>query len=190
MKTFLTILLFLTSFNTARADSFLLISSPESYVSKENFMGSGDGVKIIQEQIQKRSMILIFDPLRPEKPWRFSIEPMDPLVRIGIHKTVTSLHQEKSFTNDTSATLQVSFSTDGRGNNRNIGIARIHEADYSLGKSLRRLSIDILIFGEGDRKSWNYLEIRQNSRLPHTVRVSKQEDIPPLSELEKLFVEE
>jgi hypothetical protein len=190
MKTILTILLFLVSFNTTYADSFLLISSPESYVSKENFMGSGDGVKIIQEQIQKCSQIIIIDPFRPEKPWYFSIEPMETLVRIGIHKTVTSSQQEKSFSDDDSATLAVSFSTDGRGNNRNIGIARIHEADYSLGKSLRRLSIDILIFGEGSKKSWNYLEIRQNSRLPHTVQISKPEDIPSLFELEKLFEQE
>ncbi len=189
MKSLLIIILFSLSLKTASADSFLLISSPESYVDKETFMASGEVIKIIQRQVSTTSQITILDTLRPERRWSFMIGPKEAAVTPGVHKIVRSFHQEKYFSNDTNATLEISFSTDGRGHNRYLGIARVHEADYSLGKALRRLSIDILLFGEGVRENWNYLEIRQNSNFPHTVRLSTPEKLPSLEELEKLFLE-
>lgn len=185
-KFFFLIIFFLFHFEIAKADSFLLISSPESYVTKENFFASGDALKIIQRQVLKTSRIELLDTLNPERKWRFSISPTEDFVTSGLHKIVRDLHQAKSFGEDESVTLEIDFSTDGRGNNRYVGMAKIHEAKYTLGKNLRGLAIDVLLFGESTHTQWNYIEIRQNSTIPHTVKFAPGK-LPTLEEIEGFF---
>lgn len=187
-NTLVAIILFFVPFGIVQADSFLLISSPESFVSKENFFASGDGILIIQKQIKKTSQIQILETPLKKRLWFFQINPMDDLVTMGIHKVVMSFHQAKNFGEEEGATLEVSFTTDSRSAGRYVGLARIHEARYTRGKNLRGLAIDVLLFGENFREYWNYIEIRQNSTVPHTVQFSP-EKLPTLEELENLFRE-
>lgn len=185
MKSFFSLILFFVFVQVSHADSFIIISSPESYVSGQNtrFFGEGDGIKISQIVRTFNLELTVSDPQDSETSFMFTLRTKDGgRMKTGSTKCVRMIH------GDTTAEMELDFSTPGRGAETS-GTLKIHEVLYAEDGSLKKFSADVLIFENSQESKWTYFEVRIGSEIEHTIDASSFLSPPGPEDLKKLLSE-
>ena len=149
------------------ASSFLFVSSELSWLGRgREFFGEDDQITFSQRQNFNLFEFGVGINNSNESGWLLTFNVGGRPITPGLYDTLRYLEHYPQ------PEIPMTFSFTSERNSplgQLVGIVDVHEAVYLGGDYLYRFAADILVLEEGNEEKWNYMEIRQNSDVPHLV---------------------